>query len=198
MKEVKKERRAFLKLLGLSSGIAIATPTKIIASISEETERLDALLGHKTNAAPKKIITSLRDLNEFKISKSSSSERLYAKKLSFKSNFQILKRVSYKTDKKIFMFNDHTGETINLVYWSQGQYIKENLNKINYFMRDFREDKVKRMSLVTLNAVNDISHHTKRGVPLKLNSGFRTKRSNRKVGGAKKSKHLLYPYKWYC
>jgi len=185
-----EKRRKFLKLLGLASGTAIVAPTKIIASISENDKELSELLGHNLDIAPKKIITTMREFNNDKLSHASKAEQEYAKRLSFKSNFQILKRVSHKTDKKIFMYNAHTGETIDLVYWSQGEYIHENLRKINYFMRDFREDKIKKINLKTLEAIHQVSQHTKKGVPLVLNSAYRTKRTNRRVGGAKHSQHL--------
>ncbi len=40
--------------------------------------------------------------------------------------------------RRIAMFSGRTGESINTIYWIEGDYIKEALNEINHFMRDWR------------------------------------------------------------
>ena len=57
-------------------------------------------------------------------------------------------------------------------------------------MRDFREDKEKDMSIAAIEGIYRVSKNTKKNVPLILNSAYRTPKTNRKVGGAKRSQHV--------
>ena len=45
--------------------------------------------------------------------------------------------------RKIRFRNFNTGEFINSVYWIEGSYVSEALKEVNYFMRDWRQNKVK-------------------------------------------------------
>jgi len=175
------ERRKFLGLLGLSTGLFLL-PKKIEAS----TKELDFLLGHSVDAIPQKIITSL-DNKDIEISR---SEKRLAD-LLLNRNLVKFSTKENANEKKLFMYNIHTGEFFNEVFWADGKYIKENLYKLNYFMRDFRANKVKRIDLKAIEAIYMVSKHTKRGRPLILNSAYRTRRTNALVGGAKKSNHKL-------
>ncbi|NNF71948.1 MAG: DUF882 domain-containing protein [Rhodobacteraceae bacterium] len=40
--------------------------------------------------------------------------------------------------RRIAMYSGRTGESIDTVYWIDGEYIPEALNEISYFMRDWR------------------------------------------------------------
>lgn len=44
--------------------------------------------------------------------------------------------------RRIRMYSGRTGESIDTIYWIDGKYVKE-LNEINYFMRDWRNNQVK-------------------------------------------------------
>ena len=44
--------------------------------------------------------------------------------------------------RKIKFQNSNTGERVNTIYWIEGQYVQEALDEINYFMRDWRQNKV--------------------------------------------------------
>lgn len=41
--------------------------------------------------------------------------------------------------RKVNLRNQRTGESLNTIYWVEGQYIKPALEEINYFMRDWRQ-----------------------------------------------------------
>lgn len=180
------ERRKFIGYLGIVSG-GIILPQSASASIKENSfTELLTILGHKLDVKPKKIILSL-DENDHLLT---PEEKILANKL-VKNKFAKYDIHKDKfSDRKINMYNPHTGETINEVYWSDGKYIKSGLAKINYFMRDFREDKVKNISLRTINSIYTVSKHTKKNTPMVLTSAYRTKRSNKKVGGARRSQHI--------
>lgn len=40
--------------------------------------------------------------------------------------------------RRIRMYNGRTGESIDTVYWVNGKYVREALNEVNVFMRDWR------------------------------------------------------------
>ncbi len=51
------------------------------------------------------------------------------------------------------MYSGRTGERIDTIYWIEGDYIKEAVNEINRFMRDWRTSDVIKMT----------SHHRHHG-----------------------------------
>ena len=44
--------------------------------------------------------------------------------------------------RRIRMYSGRTGESIDTVYWVEGKYIRDALNEINVFMRDWRTGQV--------------------------------------------------------
>ena len=44
--------------------------------------------------------------------------------------------------RRIRMYSGRTGESIDTVYWIEGEYVKEALKEINHFMRDWRNNQV--------------------------------------------------------
>ena len=44
--------------------------------------------------------------------------------------------------RRISMRNTRTGESIDTIYWIEGEYITPSLKEISYFMRDWRRDEV--------------------------------------------------------
>ena len=45
--------------------------------------------------------------------------------------------------RKIRFRNFNTGEFINSVYWIEGSYVTDAMKEIDYFMRDWRQNKVR-------------------------------------------------------
>jgi len=97
--------------------------------------------------------------------------------------------------RKIRMYSGRTGESLNTIYWIEGEYIPEALNEINYFMRDWRSNEVRTMDPRTVDiaaashALLDIDE------PFMLLSGYRTKRTNAMLrestpGVARNSLHI--------
>ena len=179
------KRREFIKYLSLISG-GLALPNELSANINkEELSSLKDLLGHDITVKPKKLILSLDDLDittkEKKIAASIIKKNLVKYEIH-KDKF---------SDRRLNLYNPHTGEIVNEVFWSEGKYINESLSKINHLMRDFRQNKVKKISLRAIEGLYTISKHTKKGRPLVINSAYRTQKTNRIVGGAKRSQHKL-------
>lgn len=97
--------------------------------------------------------------------------------------------------RRIRMYSGRTGESIDTIYWIEGEYIKEAANEINYFMRDWRQDKSTNMDLRTVDIAAAAHRLMDTTEPYMLLSGYRTPQTNamlrsRSGGVAKKSLHM--------
>ena len=97
--------------------------------------------------------------------------------------------------RQFHMKNQRTGETINTIYWIDGEYIKPSLEEINYFMRDWREGAVRTMDRRNIDLIAATHNLLDTNEPFLLLSGYRTSRTNRMLRSksrrvAKKSYHL--------
>jgi len=97
--------------------------------------------------------------------------------------------------RKISMRSGRTGESLEMIYWVEGKYIREAIKEINFFMRDWREDAVIPMAPRNMDIVAASHRLLDTTEPFLLLSGYRTPRTNamlrrksRKV--AKKSLHI--------
>lgn len=93
------------------------------------------------------------------------------------------------------LYNTHTGEKLNRVFWAEGEFDKDALKDINKVLRDHRTNKVADMDpelLLLLTAVNQKMDNNKE---LHIISGYRSPESNAKLhsasgGVAKRSLHM--------
>ncbi len=80
--------------------------------------------------------------------------------------------------RRLRMYSGRSGESLDMIYWVEGKYIKDALKEINYFMRDWREDAVIQIDTRTLDiaaashALLDVTE------PYMLLSGYRTPKTN--------------------
>lgn len=97
--------------------------------------------------------------------------------------------------RRIRMHNARTGETMDSIYWVEGEYVRDALNEINFFFRDWRRNEIKQID----NRAVDIIAATHRLVdshePFLLLSGYRSPATNamlraRSGGVARNSLHL--------
>ncbi len=97
--------------------------------------------------------------------------------------------------RRIAMYSGRTGESINTIYWIEGEYIKEALAEINHFARDWRTDQVKAFDTRTLDITAAAHALLGSSEPYMLLSGYRSPETNRMLrsrsgGVAKNSLHL--------
>ena len=71
-----------------------------------------------------------------------------------------------------------TGESINTVYWIEGEYVPEALIEINYFMRDWRANRSYEMEVRNLDILSATHRLLETTEPFELMSGYRTKTTN--------------------
>jgi uncharacterized protein YcbK (DUF882 family) len=97
--------------------------------------------------------------------------------------------------RRLKMTSGRTGESIDTIYWIEGQYIDEALKEITYFMRDWRNDKVKGVDRRTVDIMTAAHRLMDVREPYQLLSGYRSPETNamlrrRSSGVAKNSLHL--------
>ncbi len=80
--------------------------------------------------------------------------------------------------RRIRMYSGRTGESIDTIYWIEGQYIRDALKEINYFMRDWREDAVRAIDTRTIDIIAATHALLDVTEPYMLLSGYRTARTN--------------------
>lgn len=90
--------------------------------------------------------------------------------------------------------NLHTEETLNTVYWADGQYLADPVARINHLLRDHRSGEMAAMDARLLDLLFDLSRSLDSG-PIEIISGYRAPSSNALLaaqsdGVAKGSLHM--------
>jgi uncharacterized protein YcbK (DUF882 family) len=98
--------------------------------------------------------------------------------------------------RKISMYSGRTGESVDAVYWIDGDYIPEALKEISHFMRDSRTGQVKQIDVRTIDIMAASHNLLEAGEPYMMLSGYRTPGTNallrsRSRQVAKNSLHML-------
>lgn len=97
--------------------------------------------------------------------------------------------------RKLKMYSGRTGESIDIVYWIEGQYIAESIREINHFMRDWRNGQVRDIDTRTIDIMAAAHNMLDANEPYMLISGYRSPATNamlraRSSGVARNSRHL--------
>jgi uncharacterized protein YcbK (DUF882 family) len=97
--------------------------------------------------------------------------------------------------RRIRMYSGRTGERLDTIYWIEGNYIKDAVDEINFFMRDWRTDGVKSMDTRTIDIMAAAHHLMDVDEPYMLLSGYRSAQTNallrsRSRNVAKNSLHI--------
>ncbi|SDG30983.1 YcbK family protein [Alloyangia pacifica] len=98
--------------------------------------------------------------------------------------------------RRLRMYSARTGETLNMIYWIEGEYIPDALKEISYFMRDWRTNDVKNIDARTIDIMTAAHNLMDVSEPYMLISGYRSPKTNamlraRSSGVAKNSRHLV-------
>lgn len=97
--------------------------------------------------------------------------------------------------RRIRMYSGRTGESIDTIYWIDGEYIPEALNEITYFMRDWRTGTTKDIDPRTIDIAVAAHRLLDVNEPYMLLSGYRSPQTNamlrsRSRGVARNSLHM--------
>ncbi|WGH80407.1 YcbK family protein [Jannaschia ovalis] len=97
--------------------------------------------------------------------------------------------------RRLSMHNARTGESMNTIYWIEGEYIRDAMNEISFFFRDWRRNEVKPIDNRTLDIIAATHNLVDAREPFLLLSGYRSPATNaalrsRSGGVARNSLHL--------
>ncbi len=98
--------------------------------------------------------------------------------------------------RRISMTSPRTGESINTIYWIEGDYIKDAVREITSFMRDWRTDETHKIDIRTIDILAASHNLLDSSEPYTLLSGYRSPSTNamlrrRSRGVAKNSRHMV-------
>lgn len=97
--------------------------------------------------------------------------------------------------RRIRMYSGRTGESIDTIYWIEGEYIPEVVKEINHFMRDWRSNDQIKYDLRTIDIMAAAHNLMDVSEPYMMLSGYRSPATNAmlrsKSGGvARNSLHM--------
>ncbi|MEO1281602.1 MAG: DUF882 domain-containing protein [Pseudomonadota bacterium] len=99
-------------------------------------------------------------------------------------------------ERRIAFYNIHTKDTVDVVYKRNGRRIPDAMKKINWVLRDWRQDKATKMDPKLIDILWEM--HTELGSrrPIHVISGYRSQKTNNMLrktrgGQARKSRHIL-------
>jgi uncharacterized protein YcbK (DUF882 family) len=97
--------------------------------------------------------------------------------------------------RRIRMYSGRTGESLDTIYWIDGDYIKEVMKEINYFMRDWRTGTKIKIDPRTIDIMAASHRLLDVSEPYMLLSGYRSPETNamlrsRSRGVARNSLHM--------
>jgi uncharacterized protein YcbK (DUF882 family) len=97
--------------------------------------------------------------------------------------------------RRIRMYSGRTGESVDTIYWIEGEYIPEVMKEINFFMRDWRSDDTVAMNPGNLDIIAASHRLLDVHEPFMLLSGYRSPATNAALrshsrGVAKNSLHM--------
>jgi uncharacterized protein YcbK (DUF882 family) len=97
--------------------------------------------------------------------------------------------------RRISMYSGRTGESLDTIYWIEGEYIPEVIKEINHFMRDWRTDDVVKMDPRNFDIMAASHRLMDTTEPYMLLSGYRSPATNAMLrshsrGVARNSLHM--------
>ena len=97
--------------------------------------------------------------------------------------------------RRLRMYSGRTGERIDMIYWIEGDYIKDAVKEVNHFMRDWRTNQTISIDLRTVDIMTAAHNLLDVNEPYMLLSGYRSPQTNamlrsRSRGVAKNSLHM--------
>ena len=102
-----------------------------------------------------------------------------------------------KGERRLALYNIHSGESLNTVYWQDGIYIPDAMTSINHILRDRRNGEMTQMDVQLIDMLAELHTKVEGKQAFQIISGYRSESSNNKLrkvselgGVAKKSLHM--------
>jgi uncharacterized protein YcbK (DUF882 family) len=86
------------------------------------------------------------------------------------------KRVLAK--RTLAFYHLHTGESLDVVYWADGQYLPDATHRIAYLLRDFRTDEVHPIDPRLLDLLTRLRGTLRSAAPYQVIGGYRSPATN--------------------
>ena len=80
--------------------------------------------------------------------------------------------------RRIRLHSGRTGESVDTIYWIEGDYIPEALAEVNYFMRDWRTDSTIDIDTRTIDLIAASHRMLDADSPFLMLSGYRSPKTN--------------------
>lgn len=98
-------------------------------------------------------------------------------------------------ERRLAMVNENTGESVNAVYWANGDYVLEGLEDIQILLRDHHTDEMHAIDLKLVETLYRLSQVLDSQRPLHVLSAYRSPRTNARLalrydGVAENSFHM--------
>lgn len=98
--------------------------------------------------------------------------------------------------RRLRLVNAHTHEKLTVDYWKDGEYLPDELNKINFLLRDFRANEVMMIDTDVIDYLHAVSQSVDTRERIQILSGYRSPKTNemlrkRSNGVAKNSMHII-------
>ena len=105
-------------------------------------------------------------------------------------------RAAPRGERRLSLYNPHTDERFDDVYWCNGAYMAASRKRIEWLMRDFHRDAVAPIDADLLDLLNRLTASLEAQGSVEVLSGFRTAATNRLLqheghNAAAHSEHLL-------
>ncbi len=88
-------------------------------------------------------------------------------------------------ERRISLYNTHTGESLRTTYWADGRYVPDSLADVNKVLRDFRTGTVHPMDPQLMDLLHTVREVTGAGDrPINIISGYRSPQTNEMLHNA--------------
>ena len=99
-------------------------------------------------------------------------------------------------ERRLLLYNPHTDERFDDLYWADGNYVPGALRQVDWLMRDYHQGKVAPIDAALLDLLHRLSQRLELTQPFTVLSGYRTAATNRLLrsegmGAAAHSEHLF-------
>lgn len=99
-------------------------------------------------------------------------------------------------DRELSFYNTHTGEKLSATFWSEGKYLDDGIEEINWILRDHRADSATPIDPKLLDLLYQLQAKVEQQGELHIISGYRSPATNKMLskkssGVAKRSYHML-------
>jgi uncharacterized protein YcbK (DUF882 family) len=104
-------------------------------------------------------------------------------------------RSDFSEERSLSLYNPNTKESLDTIFWSNGDYVKESLADINHLMRDRLTGQIKPIDTHLLDLLYVLRKKFNTQEPFHILSGYRSSKTNARLrkrgkGASRTSYHL--------